>query len=80
MNYFCGNSTAAEKVNKALLKKEMADVLTFCFLLADKHNLDVKDVIMDKISINNQKYPVDKAKGAAKNATNFKPTNREFRS
>jgi hypothetical protein len=34
--------------------------------LAEKHNLDVKQLVLDKISKNNQKYPVDKAKGSSK--------------
>ncbi|MBN4071352.1 nucleotide pyrophosphohydrolase [Crocinitomix catalasitica] len=48
------------------IKEELADVLTFCFLLADQQNLDVKQIILDKIAINSSKYPVDKAKGTAK--------------
>jgi hypothetical protein len=34
--------------------------------LAEKHNLDVRQLVLDKISKNNEKYPVDKAKGSAK--------------
>lgn len=56
----------SEEVNKEKLKEELADVFSFAFLLAEKHNLDVKQIILDKIKANAVKYPVDKAKGNAK--------------
>lgn len=48
------------------LKEELADILMYAFLLADKHQLDIKQIIQDKIRRNNEKYPVEKAKGNAK--------------
>ena len=48
------------------LKEELADIFTFCFLLANKHMLDVKEIVLEKIRVNDQKYPVEKAKGTAK--------------
>lgn len=56
----------SEEVNPEKLKEELADVLSFCFLLAHKHSLDIKQIILDKIKLNGEKYPVDKAKGNAK--------------
>jgi len=35
-------------------------------LLAEKHDLDVFDIVLEKIKKNGEKYPVDKAKGSAK--------------
>jgi NTP pyrophosphatase (non-canonical NTP hydrolase) len=55
-----------ENINKDRLKEEIADILSYTFLLAEKHNLDVFDIVSDKIKKNAQKYPVDKAKGTAK--------------
>lgn len=55
-----------ENVNKEKLKEELADVLAYAFLLAEKHGFDVFDIVSEKISKNGQKYPVDKAKGTAK--------------
>lgn len=57
---------AAEEVDRERLKEELADVLTFCFLLANKHQLDVKEIVLDKIRLNEKKYPADKARGTAK--------------
>jgi NTP pyrophosphatase (non-canonical NTP hydrolase) len=55
-----------ENINKERLKEEIADILSFIFLLAEKHNLDIFDIVSEKIKKNAQKYPVDKAKGTAK--------------
>lgn len=54
-----------EEGDQAKLKEELADVLMYALLLADKHGLDINQIILDKLEINNQKYPVDKAKGKA---------------
>lgn len=48
------------------VKEELADVFAFAFLLSSKYDLDVKQIILDKIKKNSEKYPVDKAKGTAK--------------
>ncbi|WP_367913249.1 nucleotide pyrophosphohydrolase [Leadbetterella sp. DM7] len=55
-----------EEFNTDKLKEELADVLMYALLLANKHNLDVSQIIRDKIKRNSEKYPVDKAKGTAK--------------
>ncbi len=56
----------SEEVNTDKIKEELADVLAFAFLLAEKHKLDVKEIVLEKIKRNGEKYPVDKAKGSAK--------------
>ncbi len=56
----------ADNVNIEKLKEELADVLSFAFLLAEKHNLDIFDIVLEKIKRNAEKYPIDKAKGTAK--------------
>lgn len=56
----------AEEANKEKVKEELADIFSFAFLLADKYGLDVKEIVLDKIKVNNEKYPVAKAKGTAK--------------
>jgi NTP pyrophosphatase (non-canonical NTP hydrolase) len=57
---------ASEEVDKEKIKEELADVFAYALLLAEKHNLDIKQIVLDKIARNAQKYPVDKAKGSAK--------------
>ena len=56
----------SENINKEKLKEELADVFAYAFLLAERHNLDVKQIVFDKIKKNGEKYPVEKAKGTAK--------------
>ena len=55
-----------EEADKEKVKEELADVLAYAFLLAEKYNFDVKEIVLEKISKNAEKYPVDKAKGTAK--------------
>ncbi len=57
-----------EDFNVDKLKDELADVLMYALLLADKNNLDIHQIVLDKIKKNAEKYPVDKAKG---NATKY---------
>jgi NTP pyrophosphatase (non-canonical NTP hydrolase) len=52
------------KVEK--VKEELADIFNYAILIADKYNLDIKQIVMDKIKRNAEKYPVDKAYGTAK--------------
>lgn len=42
---------------------ELADVLTYALLLADRLDLDPEQIIRDKLERTGKKYPVDKAKG-----------------
>jgi len=45
------------------VKEELADVLVYCRNLLDKLGLDEDEIVNDKMSKNEQKYPVEKAKG-----------------
>lgn len=42
---------------------ELADVLTYALLLADRLDLDPEQIIRAKLERTEQKYPVEKAKG-----------------
>jgi NTP pyrophosphatase (non-canonical NTP hydrolase) len=55
-----------EEANIEKIKEELADVLAYALLLADKYNLNVNDIVLDKINKNADKYPIEKAKGTAK--------------
>lgn len=56
----------SDSVDKEKIKEELADIFAYAFLLAEKQGLDVKQIVLDKIKRNGEKYPVDKAKGSAK--------------
>ena len=45
------------------VKDELGDVLTYCFLLADKLGENPEDLIRQKLKKTIEKYPVEKSKG-----------------
>ncbi len=45
------------------LTDELADVLTYCYLLAKKLELSPESIILSKLEKSAEKYPVDKSKG-----------------
>ncbi len=49
--------------NKEEVCNELADVMNYCILLADKLDVDIKTIILDKLKLSEIKYPVEKAKG-----------------
>jgi NTP pyrophosphatase (non-canonical NTP hydrolase) len=56
----------AEEANEAKIKEELADIFAFGLLLANKYGFDVKEIVMEKIVRNGEKYPIEKSKGTAK--------------
>ena len=56
----------AEDAKREKVKEELADILSYAFLLAEKYKFDIKEIVLDKIEKNGQKYPVEKSKGTAK--------------
>lgn len=55
-----------EDFNKEKLEDELADIFSFSLLLAEKHNLNLSEIVNKKIEKNAKKYPVSKAKGTSK--------------
>ena len=47
------------------IKEELADVIIYSQDLLDKLDLDVDEIVNMKITMNEEKYPVEKAKGSA---------------
>ncbi len=60
---------AGDQAALADLRREVADVLIFTLLLADRLGIDPADAIQKKLQENGEKYPVAKAKGSAKKYT-----------
>lgn len=56
----------AEDADQEKIKEELADVLAYAILLAEKYDLDINEIVLNKIKRNGEKYPVEKAKGTAK--------------
>lgn len=57
-NYQWGSPANLENV-----QDELADVLTYCLLLADKLGMDPNEIVLEKLAKTQQKYPVEKARG-----------------
>jgi NTP pyrophosphatase (non-canonical NTP hydrolase) len=55
----------SEAVDREKLKEELADVFAYAILLAGKHNLNIGEIVQEKIDKNREKYPAEKAKGKA---------------
>lgn len=49
--------------NSSEVRDELADVLTYCLLLADKLNLDPGEIVLRKLEQTRKKYPVEVARG-----------------
>ncbi len=51
------------------VKEELADVLVYCRNMLDALGLDEDEIIHRKMYLNEQKYPVEKARGRAEKYT-----------
>ncbi|MFP6901969.1 MAG: nucleotide pyrophosphohydrolase [Opitutales bacterium] len=50
---------------QARVAEELADVLIYALRFADVVGLDPAKVVLDKLALNEEKYPVEKAKGSS---------------
>ncbi len=55
------DTSSNNKIEK--IKEELADVINYCVLMADVCGLDIDEIVQEKIKQNNEKYPIEKAKG-----------------
>ncbi|MCU4712936.1 nucleotide pyrophosphohydrolase [Bacillus cereus] len=65
-NFQWKSSEDAIEQNFENIKEELADVLIYSILLADQMNLDIEEVIQNKLEKNKRKYPVKKSIGSNK--------------
>lgn len=56
----------------ARIKEELADVLNYCILLADCCDLDIDQIIQEKVKRNSEKYPIEQAYGSSAKYTDIK--------
>jgi NTP pyrophosphatase (non-canonical NTP hydrolase) len=47
------------------VQEELADVLTYCFLLSDRIGVDPDKIVLEKLEVTRKKYPVEKARGSS---------------
>ena len=60
-----GSDTVCES-KQDKIKEELADVLCYCILMADRCGLDMDEIVQEKMKRNGEKYPVEKARDSAK--------------
>lgn len=51
---------------------ELADIVNYCVLLSAKLDVDLEEIVLDKVKKNEEKYPIDKSKGTSKKYNKLK--------
>ena len=51
------------QADQAEVESELADVLTYAYLLADRLGVDPQEIMRQKLAVTEVKYPVEKARG-----------------
>jgi dCTP diphosphatase len=62
-------SAALPEAERARVALELADVLLYLLRLADRSGIDLERAAWEKLSLNAEKYPADKARGSARKYT-----------
>ena len=55
--------------DKDAVAEELADVMNYCILMADKIGINIEEAIVSKIRKNSEKYPIEKSYGSSKKYT-----------
>ena len=56
----------ANEANREKVQEELADIVSYSLLLANKYGFNIKEIVLKKIEDNRTKYPVEKFKGSSK--------------
>lgn len=51
------------EVDLLCVRAELADVLTYCILMADKFGLDIDEIVLEKLDETKTKYPIEQSFG-----------------
>jgi len=70
--YLWRNADQLADVDKTAVEDELADIITYALLLADKLELDVATIVKNKLVKNEAKYPADKVRGSSKKYDEYK--------
>lgn len=55
----------SENYNKDNVCEELADVFTYCIMMADKLGVKPEEIILKKLEKTKKKYPVEKSRGVS---------------
>lgn len=64
---------------RAKVEEELADVVSYCILMADACGLDLDEIVRKKVRLNEQKYPIRKAYGRKDKYTAYWKEKEAFR-
>jgi len=64
----------AQQDNHQRVSEEVADILAYLILFSESVGIHPLEALKDKILVNKEKYPVDKAYGSAQKYTEFSKT------
>ncbi len=53
------------------LSEEMADVFIYLLLICEKTDIDLTQAALDKMEVNEARYPADKVRGSARKYTEY---------
>lgn len=62
------------------IREELADVLSYCVLMADVCHLDLDEILNAKFDENERKYPAEQARGSAAKYTQYQSKNEDHTS
>ena len=64
-------SYALGEAKHQLVSYEVADIFIYLLRICDQLNIDLVDITREKMTINDQRYPVDKVKGSSKKYSEY---------
>lgn len=60
----------SENIPREKVKEELADILSYAFLVAEKEGFDIEDIVLEKIKKNEKNILLLKRKAMQKNIMN----------
>lgn len=61
----------ARHADKNSIKEELADILIYSLQLAHEEDLDIEEIIREKLEKNSKKYPISNSKGNSTKCTDY---------
>lgn len=55
----------SDEYDRDAVISELADVVNYAILMADKLGVELEDIVLEKLKKNEEKYPIDKSKGVS---------------
>lgn len=55
----------SDEYDRDAVISELADVVNYAILMADKLGVDIEEIVLEKLKKNEEKYPIDKSKGVS---------------